>query len=396
MSKRLLVLAVVSAVVAGAAGWMAMRRTEVSVAVVVRGTAIDAIYASGPVRPVERVEIKARVSGPVGEIFVREGHEVKKGDRLARIEAPTLGFDVQRGAADLRAAEERVREAPQVAALAHQSSALLAQLDEAKAELARAERLFAQQAITQMEVDRARTSVSTLRAQIAANGAQQDEARIAARADAGRQRAGVDALRARAGDTDVIAPIDGVVLARHVETGEVVTQSQSLLRVGDLRHLWIESRVDEADIGRVKLGMPAALRLYSFGGRTFKGKVSRVLPESDADRKSFEVDIDFDEPVVGLRPGMTAEVNLIAERHDAALLAAADAVHDGHVWVVQDGRLGRRAVEVGIRDLTRVEILRGLAEGDRVVLDDEANLRDGMKVVERPAAAAGAGTGKGR
>lgn len=381
---RLILAGLLLAAVGGAAiGYKRLYRVQVTSVRAVRGTAIDAVYASGPVEAQDRVEVKARVPGPIGALLVRVGQKVRRGDVLAKIDAPTLGLDVARGRVDLQAASLRASTAPQVAALEHQAAALRAQLAQARADLSRIEPLVRAGAVPAQELERARTPVATMEAQIAANRAQQQDLRIVLRAEAGRQRAGVAALRARANDAEVLAPMDGVVLARHVELGEVVAPQQNVLRIGDLRHLWIEARVDEADIGRVRQEMPAAVRLYAFPGRTFRGRVARILPEADRERKSFEVDIDLAEEVPGLRPGMTAEINIVIKERGGALLLPADAVRDRHVWIIQDGRLVRRDVEVGIRDQTRVEVLRGVSEGDQVVLDDEARLREGLPVSAR-------------
>lgn len=380
ISRLIVIGLVLSGAVGAGLAYQRLHKVQVRGARVVRGDVMDAVYASGPVEAVERVEVKARISGPIGLLHVRVGQRVRKGELLARVNAPTLGLEVARGKVDMLAARERADVAPQVQALEHQAGALRAQLLQAKADEARTRNLVESGAGTAQELERARVPLSTLEAQLAANRAQQQDLRIALRADAGRQRAGVAALRARATDADVLSPMDGIVLHRHVELGEVVAVSQNVLRIGDLGHLWIEARVDEADIGRVREGGPAAVRLYAFPGRTYRGKVARILPDADRERKSFEVDLDLAEPIAGLRPGMTAEVNIIVQERRGVLLAPADVVRDRHVWVVHDGRLQRRDVEVGVRDQARVELVRGVSEGEVLVVDEESGLREGALV----------------
>lgn len=367
--------------ISGGAVALRVRPLPVTAVAVVRGRALDAVYASGTVECVDRVEVKSRVAGPVVDLAVREGDVVTAGQLLARIDAPTLAWDVQRGMADLEAARERSATTPQVAALEAQAASLDAQLSQARADLARVEALARSGAASPQELDRARTQVASLTAQIAANRAQQRDIRITLRAESERQRAGIGSLRARASDAEVRAPLAGVVLARHVEPGETVGVNQNLLRVGDTTHLQIEARIDETDIGRVRVSAPAVVRFQAYEGRVFDACVTRVLPDADRTSRSFEVRLTLDAPPEGLRPGMSAEVNIILARHDNVLLAPTDGVTEGHAWVAgSDGRAHRRIVRTDIRDIARVEVTEGLAEGDDVIVGDTAALREGRRV----------------
>jgi len=378
--RRFVILGAIALAGGGALAWRLTRPKEVSTARVVRGTAVDAVYATGTVEPVDRIEVKARIAGPVAELLVREGDVVTEGQLIARIDAPTLGIEVSRGKVDVGAAQQRAAQAPQIAAIEAEARALEAQLAQARVEVARQERLASSGSGIGVDLDRARLQIPVLEAQIAARRAQQRDVRIGLRTDAARSRASLQALEARASDADIRAPMSGVVLAVHVERGEVVGVNQNLLRIGDTNRLWIEAQVDEADIGRVRVGMAAALRLYAFEDRVVRGKVARILPDADRERKSFEVDVELDEAVEGLRPGMTAEVNVVTARHDDVVLAPSDGVSDGRAWVVSNGRLEHRAVRVGIQDLSRVEVLGGLREGDEVVLGNGVRLSEGARV----------------
>jgi len=360
--------------------WRLTRPVEVLAARVVRGTAVEAVYATGTVEAVDRVEVKARIAGPVDLLVVREGDDVRAGQLLARIDAPTLAIDVSRGKVDLGAARIRASQAPQIAALEAEARAMEAQLAQARSDVERQDRLTRSGSGRASELDQARMHVSVLEAQIAANRAQQRDVRIGLRTDAARTQASLEALEARATDADVRAPMDGVVLARHVEPGEVVGVNQNVLRIGNLSRLWIEAQVDEADIGRIRLGMEAAVRLYAFEDRVVPARVTRILPDADRERKSFEVDLELSQAVEGLRPGMTAEVNVVTRRHPDVVLAPSDGVRDGFAWVVSGGHARRRAVSVGIRDLARVEVLRGVRAGDTVVLGDDKALSEGARV----------------
>lgn len=375
-------------------GYRATRPFPVTVTPVVRGTAVDAVYATGTVEAEDRVDVKAKSSGSVVEILVKEGAVVKKGDLLARIDNPVVAFELRRGQADLHAASAQAGpSAPQIAALRGQWAAVDADLAIAKKELERAESLAKSGALSDAEVDRARARVRQLEGTLSANEAQQRALRIDLTANAARQAANVQSLASRVTDTEVRAPLDGVVLGRRVELGEVVTVNQTLFRVGDTRRLVLEVTVDEADVGRVHDGRdgappsPAAVSLYAYAGQTFRGTVYEILPDANRERKAFVAKVRLDAPPPGLRSGMTAEVNVIAGERPGVLLAPTDAIADGALWVVRDGRARRQPVTAGLRDLLRVEIKTGVAEGDQVVVSQQDKLAEGKRVTPtvRPA-----------
>jgi HlyD family secretion protein len=275
---------------------------------------------------------------------------------------------VARGQADYDAAQKRREGAPQLAALAAQAKGLEAQIAQAKADLGRAQELQSSGVQTAQQLEREKTLLAGLQAQLEANLAQQRDVRIGLDADAARAQAGVATLSARFSDAEVRAPMDGVVLVRRVEQGETVLLSQPLFRVGDLSHLQVEAQVDEADVAQVRPGTSAAVRLPAFEDRLVRAHVARIAPEADRERKSFGVELELESPPPGLRPGMTVEVNLLVRRHDGVLLAPAQAVVEGALLLLEGGRVQRRPVQAGIRDLSRVEVSGAVHEGDLALL----------------------------
>jgi HlyD family secretion protein len=364
-----------------------LKPVKVTVAPIVRGKAIDAVYATGTVEAEDRVQVKAKTSGSIAEIRVKEGAIVKKGDILARIDNPAVSYDLKRGQADLSAATAHSgADAPQLLSLKGQWKSTDAELGAARQELARIEKLAATGSISSAELDRGRAKVAELEGALAANEAQQRALRIDLSANTQRQTANVQSLASRVADTEVRAPLDGVVLSKFVEVGEVVGINQPLFKVGDTRKLILEVSVDEADIGKVrepKSGAAAssvAVSLYAFPKQIFSGHVFEVLPDANRDRKAFLVKVGFDGPPAGLRSGMSAEVNIIAGEHDSALLADTSAISEDALWVIEDGRARRRPVKIGVRDLLRAEILDGVKEGELVVIAGHDALVDGTRV----------------
>ncbi len=391
---RYLLMALLPLAVAGVFAAKKLRPLPVTVTPVVRGKAIEAVYATGTVEAEERLKVKAKTSGSLSELLVKEGTAVKKGDLLARIDNPSVAYDLERGRVELNAASAQAGPAgPQLEALKNRAESLNAELVMARQDLGRAESLLSKGSIAQAEVDRARARVTGLEGSLRALEAERRAAGIDLQANAGRQAAQVKSLQARVSDTEVRSPIDGVVLLKHVELGEVVSVNQTLLSIGDTRRLVLEVSVDEADVARVsdgKDGRPAsraAVSLYAFADQVFAGRLYELLPDANRERKAFLAKVELEKAPPGLRSGMTAEVNFIAREADGALLAPTAAVNDGHVWVLSGERARRRQVSVGIRDLLRVQVLSGLNEGDRVVVEGQDTLKDDARVTakERPA-----------
>jgi multidrug efflux pump subunit AcrA (membrane-fusion protein) len=388
-NARLLVVALIALVIAGVVVRKRFAPLPVTVSAVVRGKAIDAVYATGTVEADDRVNVKAKTNGSLLEILVREGDRVKKGDLLARIDNPAVAFDLKRGQGDLAAANAQAgASAPQVAALAAQAKAIAADLDLAKGDLARSDSLGKSGSISTAEVDRARSRVAQLEAQLAANEAQQRALRIDLSANAARQAAQVQSLSTRVLDTEVRAPLDGVVLAKNVELGEVVAINQTLFKVGTIDRLVLEVSVDEADVGRVREpskqggndGASCAVSLYAFPKEVFKGRVIEVLPDANRERKSFLAKVRLDAPPKGLKSGMSAEVNIVSSEKEGVLLAPTEAEIDGFVWLVESGHAHKQKVKIGIRDLLRVELTEGVNEGQLVVIEGQDKLKDDASV----------------
>lgn len=357
-----------------------------------RGTAVDAVYATGTVEAEDRVTVKSKSSGSLAEVFVKEGDAVKKGDLLARIDNPSATFELKRGQADLSAASAQATAAPQIAALAAQGKALEAELDVAKKNRARVAELNASGALPRAELDSADAKVRQIEAQISANRSQQQAVRIDLNANRDRQAAMVESLSSRVSDTEVRSPQDGVVLGKLVDVGEVVSVNQPLFRVGDTSRLVLEAMVDEADIAKVSDGRggvapsACAINLYAYPSSAFSGTIFEVLPDANRDRKAFLVKVRFDAPPAGLRSGMTAELNVIASKKPNVLLIPAEAEAEGKVWLVRGGKVESRAVTIGTRDLLRLEITSGLEDGDLVVVDGQKTIGEGARVTvtERP------------
>jgi HlyD family secretion protein len=372
----------------GALAYAELRRAEVVVTPVVRGRAIDAVYATGTVEAEDRATVKAKLAGSILECLVREGDAVKKGDLLARIDNPGVTFALQRGRTQLVAASQQAgAKSPQLSALTSQAASIRAEAAQVKADLARAKQLSESGSLPSIDFEKLGTRLAQLDAQARANEAQQEALRIDLDSNAAQLAENVKALASQVSDTEVRAPLDGVVLRRTIEPGEVVAQSLPLFEIGDTSRLLLRIAVDEGDVGKIATE-PASIAmasLYAFKGEVFKGKVTRILPDANRATKSFVAFVKLDAPPRGLRSGMSAEVNIVVARKEDVLIAPFEAIDGRFAWVVESGRAYRREVKVGIHDLLRAEIESGIAEGALVVVDGQSALTEGARVATRTA-----------
>ncbi|MCM2311627.1 MAG: efflux RND transporter periplasmic adaptor subunit [Steroidobacteraceae bacterium] len=186
------------------------------------------------------------------------------------------------------------------------------------------------------------------------------------------------------------APIGGVVTELAVREGAMVSPDMMALTITELGNLWVIAEVPESQSGWVRAGTTAEVRLPSLPGETLAGRVEYVYPELNMETRTLRARIVLDGPGPGLRPNMLANVTLVGEAGEPAVMVARSAVirsgrEDRVVVALGDGRFAPRRVVIGPESGDRVVIREGLAEGEQVVvagqflLDSEANLRAGME-----------------
>jgi len=188
-------------------------------------------------------------------------------------------------------------------------------------------------------------------------------------------------------EATIVSPIDGVVLVRDKEVGDGVSSiltaggnATQVMMLGDLSEMFVEARVDEVDLGRITVGMPAIVTVDAHRGEAFIGEVERIAPAGSVDNNgivTFEVRVTVEDPERRLRPDMTAEARLVLGRRDGAVALPQRAVTrgTGGKWFVdkvsgegESARVEQVEVTLGLSDGLMTEITDGLQPGDRVTL----------------------------
>ena len=297
-----------------------------------------AITAVGTLQPVARVLVAAQEEGLVTAVHVREGDRVTAGTVVVEL-------DDREVLAEL--AEAR------------------ANLEEAAAGWHRVESLHATGLTSAQELDAA----------------------------VARQRVGaarVDALETRLSFTRITAPVAGVVTAREVEVGDLASPRAPLLELASGRGLLLRVPVSELEVVRLKTGDAAEVSVDALPDLVLEGTIQRIFPAADSVSRQVTVELAVAETPPDVRYGFLARAHLVLERIPDAVLVPETALQRGakgevFVWIVEDDAARMREVAVGHRFEGQAVVAAGLAEGELVVLEGVARLRDGIAVTTRPA-----------
>ena len=334
MEKRrlLIIAAAVLSLAAAAFWWRYGQGPQVAAAVAVRGTAVEIVYATGGVEPVRWAKVASVIRDRIIEICDCEGKAVAKGDVLARLD----DREVQAQMKELRARE-----------------------DFAKREMARVSDLVTRGSATTQAYERASMDL------------QQVQGLISVQIE-------------KIGDYTILAPMDGIVLRRDGEIGEIAEAGQILFRVGVPLPLQVVAEVNEEDIPRVALQQTVLFRTDAFPDRQLEGRVREITPMGDVVAKTYRIKIALPDDTP-LKPGMSVEANIVTREQPNALLVPADALQGNAVFTLDGGHARKRAIKIGIRGTRAVEVLSGLKEGERVVAPAPTDLKDGARVRIQPA-----------
>jgi HlyD family secretion protein len=438
MRRRLLPLVVIllASVGATAAWFYAQGRGAVPryrVARVERGPLTATVSATGNLNAVITVQVGSQVSGQIRQLFVDFNSPVKKGQLIARIDPDSFEAKVNQAKAELENAQatvlnqaanvEKARadvenaRAALASARAQTAKAQVALLD-AKRDLDRKTELLKKELIAQSDMDTSQANHDSAAAQLESARAQEQalasqirsaEAQLAvaqaqlkaAQAQVKQKKAALDQAQVDLNNTYIRAPVDGVVVSRNVDVGQTVAaslQAPTLFTIAqDLTQMQVDTNVDEADVGRIRLGQRATFTVDSFPGQTFSGEVVQIrkAPQMVQNVVTYDVVISARNSELKLLPGMTANVRIVVDEKASVLKVPNAALRfrpqgvegegvarggagqpagreglSGRVWVLEpDGKPQSLSVQLGISDGTSTEVVDGaLKEGQEMIV----------------------------
>jgi HlyD family secretion protein len=461
VKRRVLPLAVIMVAAAAVTGGYLYTqslgsRAQFRTAPVTRGPLVATVSATGTLNAVITVQVGSQISGQIKELYADFNSQVKKGQTIARIDPDTFEAKVNQARAEVesaratvlnqRAAVEKARadlenaRAALAAARAQTAKAQVAVLD-MRRDLGRKRDLREKGFIAQADEDAAQAAYDSAvaqheaakaqeQAQVSAVRAAEAQLRVAeallqsAQAQVTQKEAALRQAQVDLDRTIIRAPVDGVVVSRNVDVGQTVAaslQAPTLFTIAqDLTNMQVDTNVDEADVGRMRVGLRATFTVDSFPGQTFSGEVVQIrkAPQVVQNVVTYNVVVSAKNPDGRLLPGMTANVRIVTEQKESVLRVPNAALRfrppglegerpgarpggpgqapggppagpraggglQGRVWVMgADGKPQPISIQLGITDGTLTEVRGGeLREGQDVIV--------GLAASERPRPAAG-------
>ena len=291
------------------------------------GPAVQAVYATGTVEASVMLPLASRASAKLIKLNVDEGNVVSKGQLLAELESE----DMKNLLNELLVKESYAKSEYERNLVANNRGAISPQiLNKVKADWQ----------MLNASVEKAKADINYLK---------------------------------------IFAPEDGTIIKRDGEIGQLIPANQTIFWFKGNQPLRITSEVDEEDIADIKVDQPVLIQTDAFPNQQFHGKVKSITPKGDPVARSYRVRIEFSEETP-LKIGMTAETNIIIKQTENAVLVPASSLLENKVWLVKEGRLSEKKVQVGTRGIDKIEILEGISLSDNVVITPQENFTEGDSV----------------
>ncbi|MBN4056745.1 efflux RND transporter periplasmic adaptor subunit [bacterium AH-315-J21] len=325
------------------------------------------VSATGLVKPIDRVEIKSKASGRIDFLPIEEGDIVRKNDIICRLDKTDVQADFDQRRADLDIAE--------------------AELKQAENNFARRQKLFEKKLISREELDNSELSVAQAKGKLV------------------RSRVALDQAQVRLDETEVRSPLDGIMLKKFVEVGQIISSGinnvsggTAIAALANMSRVYIEAGIDEIDVGKVRIGQEARVVAEAYPRKKFSGQIIRIAPEATLSQNvtQFNVIVEVENESGLLKSGMNASVEITIIEENDMLLAPMLALNSSsgqpqgrgernsrHVLIKENGEFVERDIKVGRSDFKDAIVLSGLQEGDTIGVAMRSRLKDANDRLEQ-------------
>ncbi len=306
--------------------------------------------STGVVKSEVEVSITAQRMGNIEKLYVDAGDVVKAGSLIAELEKSDARVSLKRSEANIKKAE--------------------VDLSNTRTEFERKKALFTEGLVTQQQYDNVQKRLSIAEAELE------------------RAKSVLETSRLQYKYSFIKTPVSGVVAERLLDVGDTATSGVMIASIVDPDKLYISAPIDEADIGKVSLDQTVQITMDAYYGKTFIGKVIKISPiviGSRQEAKTFEVRISLPEDEIVLKPGMSADVEIVIGNAANTLVVPSQTVIDRGtekiVYVSEGGKVKKRKVETGLYNWNFIEIKAGLKEGEKVIIaPDTPGFAEGVRV----------------
>ncbi len=374
------------------------------------GSLSSSLEYTGTTQPYRSISLRTQAEGQLLSLAVDVGDPVTQGQVLARLDNSILSTSVEEAQAEAAALESNAAQARnEVSEGKSQVTRSRLELEQAQADLLRLEKLYAAGAIALQQVEQARTEAGTRKQ--ALQSAQQvvrtrQQAATAAQRRVTAQRSVIVREQKRLAFAIVSSPVDGVVLERVAEPGNLAQTGSEILKLGDFSRVKVSVQVSELELANIRTGQSVQVRLDAFPKEQLQGEISRVSPVADPTARLIPVEVTIPNPQRRIGSGLLARVNFEARRGNAIVVpegalqpyrdrkaqressrpagAKPDMSKTGTLFAVvaraPQVKVVARSVTLGQRQDGQVEVLSGVNPGDRLVIRSSKALKDGDPV----------------
>lgn len=324
------------------------------------GTVRQEVLLTGSLKPKEQVDVVAKATGRLVRLLVHVGDRVNAGDLIAELEDDEV--------------EQQVNRAIAAQAVAAASAAQReAELSNAKSDLNRQQSLFDEGLISRRDLEAQQTAMQVVQSQLQLARAQERQA-----------QAELNELKIQLQQTRIYAPMAGSVARRYVDPGALLGPSTPIINLVNLSVMVTVANVPERDIGNIRVGNTAIVKVDAFGGEDFQGRVVRISPVLDAATRSASVEVEIPNRDGRLKAEMFARVMLdLATFRESVLIPREALVYRGQqpgVYIPKGNQAEFRPIETGLTQGEQVEVLANLLPGTSIVTSGATMLGEGDEI----------------
>jgi HlyD family secretion protein len=359
----------------------------------IRGDLVQTVVASGRIITPQRLSVGAVVTEHVVRIPVNEGQKVRKGDVLIELDDKDERAALEQARASVAQAEAKVRQLREVGLPAAEQTLLQAEATalNARQQFERTKTLRERGFVVQSQLDDAQRAVDIAESQLRAARLQVETNKptgsdfALAQTALEQARASLRAAQVKLEQTVIKAPVDGILIARNVEVGDVVQPGKELMGLAPAGETQVDVMIDERQLSRLALGQKALGSADAFPDQRFAAELVYINPAVDPLRGSVEVKLKVPDPPSYLVQDMTASVDIEVARKADTVYVPTETVRDangGQPWalVIRGFRAVRQPVKLGLRGDRRIEILDGVEAGDELIPATNGVVKAGQRV----------------